>query len=149
MSANLDAKNAAKSTAGSSKVGYGHPPKNFKFKPGQSGNPLGRPKGSLSFASELAEELSIVVRSNDTDERITNKRAVIKQLIAAARKNPQIGIALISLCTKLGRGQDADPRAAEDDAFAQKLAEREPETAVDANNRIAPASDENNDEHRQ
>ena len=57
------------------------------------------------------------------------------------------GIALIALCTKLGRGQDADPRAADEDAFAQKLAERETETAVDINT-IAPASDGNNDEQR-
>lgn len=27
------------------KVGLGHPPKEFQFKPGQSGNPCGRPIG--------------------------------------------------------------------------------------------------------
>lgn len=27
------------------KVGPGHPPKEFQFKPGQSGNPCGRPIG--------------------------------------------------------------------------------------------------------
>ncbi len=142
MSANPD-------TAGSTVVGYGRPPKNSQFKPGESGNPTGRPKGTLSFASELAKQLAIVIRVDDTDERLTNKHAIVKQLIAAAKKNPQVAIALISLCTKLGRGQDADPRAAEDDAFAQKLAERESETAVDTNNTVAPASDENNNEHRQ
>jgi hypothetical protein len=147
MSAKNSAESAADNTAGSSEVGYGCPPKNFQFKPGQSGNPSGRPRGSLSFASELAAELSIVVRSSETDERITNKRAVIKQLVAVAKKNPHIGIALIALCTKLGRGQDSDPRAADEDAFAQKLAERETETAVDINT-IAPASDGNNDEQR-
>lgn len=29
------------------KVGKGHPPKEYQFKPGQSGNPGGRPKGGL------------------------------------------------------------------------------------------------------
>ena len=83
MTAKNSAETAADNTAGSSEVGYGCPPKSFQFKPGQRGNPSGRPRGSLSFASELAAELSIVVRSSETDERITNKRALIKQLVSA------------------------------------------------------------------
>ena len=36
-------------------VGYGRPPKATQFKPGQSGNPKGRPKGSRSARAELIE----------------------------------------------------------------------------------------------
>jgi hypothetical protein len=36
-------------------VGYGRPPKTTQFKPGQSGNPKGRPKGSRSARAELIE----------------------------------------------------------------------------------------------
>ena len=36
-------------------VGYGKPPKHTRFKPGQSGNPLGRPNGTKSAASRLPE----------------------------------------------------------------------------------------------
>ena len=40
-----------------SAVGYGRPPVNRQFKPGQSGNPRGRPKGSKNFATIFAEAL--------------------------------------------------------------------------------------------
>jgi Family of unknown function (DUF5681) len=32
-------------------IGYGKPPKSTRFRPGISGNPKGRPKGSKNFAS--------------------------------------------------------------------------------------------------
>ena len=37
-------------------VGYGRPPKEHQFKPGQSGNPRGRPKGVPTFEDILARE---------------------------------------------------------------------------------------------
>lgn len=37
-------------------VGYGKPPKDTRFKPGQSGNPKGRPKGSKNKRPGLHEE---------------------------------------------------------------------------------------------
>lgn len=42
-----DAQNARAKTSGY-KVGYGKPPKSTRFKPGMSGNPKGRPKGSAT-----------------------------------------------------------------------------------------------------
>ena len=38
-------------------VGYGNPPKESRFKKGQSGNQRGRPKGSKNLKTDLAEEL--------------------------------------------------------------------------------------------
>jgi Family of unknown function (DUF5681) len=43
------------------KVGYGKPPLNSRYKPGQSGNPSGRPKGAASFRSDFAAELGELV----------------------------------------------------------------------------------------
>ena len=38
-------------------VGYGKPPKLTRFKPGQSGNPRGRPRGALNMATVLERTL--------------------------------------------------------------------------------------------
>lgn len=43
-------------------IGKGKPPKAFQFKPGQSGNPRGRPKGSLNFATDVRAMLKTPVK---------------------------------------------------------------------------------------
>lgn len=43
------------------KVGYGCPPKEHQFKPGQSGNPKGRPKKNNNFAEDVLEEMSEMI----------------------------------------------------------------------------------------
>jgi hypothetical protein len=69
---------------GRDKVGYGRPPKANQFKPGKSGNPKGRPKGSLNLVSDLAAELGepITVREDGRTRRISKQRALIKSLLA-------------------------------------------------------------------
>lgn len=37
--------------------GHCDPPQEYRFKPGQSGNPAGRPKGSVSLTRLIREEL--------------------------------------------------------------------------------------------
>lgn len=66
------------------KVGYGCPPKEHQFKPGQSGNPKGRPKKNNNFAEDVLEEMSemITVQENGKLTKITKKRALAKRLIA-------------------------------------------------------------------
>lgn len=50
-------------------VGYGRPPKASQFKPGQSGNPKGRPKGSRNVSSELHDLFLDKVAVNDGTRR--------------------------------------------------------------------------------
>ena len=107
-------------------VGYGRPPQNSRFKPGESGNRRGRPKGAISFKAELVRELSDTIEGSG-EGPVTKGRAIVKTLVEASLKgDPKIAIALIGLCNKLFGNEEPDPRADDDDdAFVDKLAERE------------------------
>lgn len=65
-------------------VGYRRPPKKTQFKPGQSGNPKGRPKGTLDLKTALTDELKerITVRENGKSRRVNKQTALVKALIA-------------------------------------------------------------------
>ena len=100
-------------------VGFGRPPKEYRFKPGQSGNPAGRPKST--FLDDLAEELSQFIAVSENSS-ITKSRAIAKMLVTAAIDgNIKVAIALIGLAAK-SRHDATDAGAAEDDAFVEKLA---------------------------
>jgi uncharacterized protein DUF5681 len=62
-------------------IGYKRPPKEHQFRPGQSGNPGGRPKGARSFKSDLRDELSELTKFQDGGEQHTVS-ALIKRLVA-------------------------------------------------------------------
>src|SRR5207237_8691001 len=52
-------------------VGYGRPPSPSRFKPGQSGNPRGRPKGQRNLLSDLRDELAEKIRIREGDRKST------------------------------------------------------------------------------
>lgn len=70
------------------KIGYRRPPVHARFKPGQSGNVRGRPKGSANLKSDLRDELSeqIRVREGERDLKVSKQRAMLKALVAKALK---------------------------------------------------------------
>jgi uncharacterized protein DUF5681 len=69
-------------------VGYGRPPKHTRFKPGHSGNPKGRPKGTINLKTDLMEELSerISVSEGGKSKKLSKQRALLKSLAAKAIK---------------------------------------------------------------
>lgn len=69
-------------------VGYGRPPRAHQFKPGQSGNPKGRPKGRKNEATMLDELLfkRIPVRQGGRDLRMTVIEAMFRRLAEDALK---------------------------------------------------------------
>jgi hypothetical protein len=76
-------KPSANTESGEYHVGYGKPPKHSQFKPGKSGNPQGRTKGTKNLKTDLAEELSekIVVHEGGSSQKISKQRALVKSLV--------------------------------------------------------------------
>lgn len=102
---------------GKYEVGYGRPPKDTRFKPGQSGNPRGRKKRSTQLPDLIRAELdeTIVLKEAGRERRVTKREAIVKQLVALAIKGNTKPLQLI--LAHLEKHRDLDPfvATAEDD----------------------------------
>ncbi|WP_439364432.1 DUF5681 domain-containing protein [Bradyrhizobium sp. DASA03005] len=69
-------------------VGYGRPPPEHQFKPGQSGNKHGRPKGSKNEATIINEILNrkIPIRDNGKARKITVLEGILTKAAEDALK---------------------------------------------------------------
>jgi Family of unknown function (DUF5681) len=76
------------SSDSSYRVGYGKPPKQHQYQPGQSGNSKGRPKGAKSTSTLLRETLDrkIEVRTGATVRKVSVREAIMIRLAEAALK---------------------------------------------------------------
>jgi hypothetical protein len=89
--------------------GYRQPPKDTRFKKGQSGNPSGRPKKVSSFKTDLAAELQekLVLVENGKQRRVSKQKAFAKTLIAAAiQKDIRAVNALLACMRFFGVGSE-------------------------------------------
>ena len=70
----------------SERVGFCRPPQATRFKQGVSGNPNGRPKGSLNVATAFMKALreKVVINEHGRRKTITKLEAALKQLVNKA-----------------------------------------------------------------
>ncbi|MBO6946414.1 MAG: hypothetical protein JJ855_00430 [Rhodospirillales bacterium] len=84
-------------------IGYGKPPESGKFKPGQSGNPKGRPKSAKNLKTELEEELleRISIKEQGKVLKVSKQRAMLKALTARAMQgDPRAATVIVNMVSR-------------------------------------------------
>jgi hypothetical protein len=78
-------------------VGYGKPPAETRFKPGQSGNPKGRPKGAKNFSTLMEKELAqkVTIKEGERRRRVSKREAMVKQLTNKAASGDHKSIQVV------------------------------------------------------
>lgn len=95
------------------KTGYGCPPEHSRFKPGQSGNPSGRAKGSQNFKTlfnkVLNEEISL--REGSDVKKLSKAEAIVRGVVIGALKGDSRNTAILfRLVEQVGQFQEDDAR---------------------------------------
>jgi len=110
-----------------SAVGYGRPPVNRQFKPGQSGNPKGRPKGQKNFATILGETLhqKIPVRDKNGKTRWLTKQQVMYEVMTnkAVNGDAKAFTAVFQLADKHGALEYQPPTTSVSEDLRRRLEE--------------------------
>lgn len=95
-------------------VGYGRPPRGHQFKPGQSGNPRGRPKGAKNEATILRILLNrkIEIREGARTRKVTIFEAILLRFTEDALKGNTKAAAFLfnryAATTQVGDSQSSD-----------------------------------------
>ena len=104
-------------------VGFSKPPRETRFKKGQSGNPSGRPKGTRNVAAVLARELRTKIVINESGKRksVTKLEAATKQLV---NKAIQGDLAALRLLSALAQSVDAQNKGSQAENSVSNEADR-------------------------
>jgi Family of unknown function (DUF5681) len=91
------------------RIGYCSPPVHSQFKPGQSGNPSGRAKGSQNlktlFNKILNEEISL--REGSDVKKLSKAEAIMRGVVIGALKGDVRSVAILfRLAEQVGQFQD-------------------------------------------
>lgn len=78
-------------------VGYKQPPRHTQFKPGQSGNPKGRPKKPATLPDIFSKELQtrIPIINNGKRKRVSLLEAIVKQHLNKAANGDSKAAAMV------------------------------------------------------
>ncbi|WP_281020125.1 DUF5681 domain-containing protein [Minwuia sp. IMCC3060] len=141
------------------KVGYGRPPKGSRFRPGQSGNPKGRPKGQRNFQTDVLEILNAAVRVKERGEArtLTSQQAALYRLREKALNGDARSLnRLLDLAARFNGEalvHDSDAGLAEDDqaileqylSSSRSQARGNAATAEDKEGQIGPDEESENE----
>jgi hypothetical protein len=74
-------------------VGYGRPPRHSQFRPGESGNPGGRPKGRRSFKMDIAAALDKLIGA---DSERTKQEQLAENLVNDALARDPLAMRIVA-----------------------------------------------------
>ena len=109
---NAPKKKAAANRRASYEVGYAKPPAETRFKPGQSGNPRGRPKGAKNKPQQISTETlhdiilseayrKVTITEGNKRKEIAILRATVRSIaLAAAKGQPSAQKLLLDIVNK-------------------------------------------------
>ena len=86
-------------------VGYAKPPAHTRFKPGQSGNRMGRPRRSRQLRTLIEEALSetVTIREGDRKRTLPKREALVRTVLnGALMKDPKALQALLAMMRATG-----------------------------------------------
>ena len=94
---------------------YRQPPRKYQFKPGQSGNPRGRPKGARSLPTlvDMALSKPITAQIRGRSVKITAREAMVMRYVDQAMKGDLKAFAVLLKLDPRARHDEADEQAAE------------------------------------
>src|SRR5689334_15910670 len=96
-------------------VGYKHPPLQTRFKPGQSGNPKGRPLGRPNAKTTVARVMNekVSVREGDKTRHMTKFEAMLQtQTMKGMKGDARSAGMVVNVMTRTGHLKDQDDETA-------------------------------------
>ena len=113
----------APAPAGAERVGHCRPPVATRFKPGQSGNPRGRPRRKRHLGAVVARALSERVTVEETDgrvRRLSKLEATVKQIVDGATKGDARATKLLFALIKADERALSEPEGGRPEGLASE-----------------------------
>jgi hypothetical protein len=109
--------------AGVERVGHCRPPVATRFRPGQSGNPRGRPRVKRHLGAVVARALSERVTIEETDgrvRRLSKLEAMVKQIVDGATKGDARATKLLFALIKADERALSEPEGGRPEGLASE-----------------------------